>query len=138
MMRDDGRTITPGTTISLLITTNEIVHLARPGASLTERDGPLDISDLVIDAYGPKGRALGIIKLVDADGDPILVNVDGEVAETGDPIAAISHRDPLNPGKEFLATIDANALQNAYTIASRCVVKLLRFTRCSSLSPRVH
>ena len=52
----------PGTTVSLLITTNEIVHLARPGASLTERAGALDISDLVIDAYGVRGRALGILK----------------------------------------------------------------------------
>ena len=32
-----------------------------------------------------------------------------------DPVATLSHRDPLNPGKEFLAEIDADALQNAYT-----------------------
>ena len=31
-------------------------------------------------------------------------------------VATLSHRDPNNPGKEFLATeIDANALQDAYT-----------------------
>ena len=114
--RSAGRVLTPGTTISLLITTNEIVHLSRPGATLTERAGPLDISDLVIDAYGPKGRALGIIKLLD-DSDPpvpILATEEGVIGETGEPIAVISHRDPLNPGKEFLAEINAVALQNAY------------------------
>ena len=106
--RSATRTITPGTTVSLLITTNEIVHLARPGATLEERDGPLDITDLIIDAYDAEGRSLGILELTEDTIDENNVTVMG--------IASISHRDPLNPGKEFLVTIDAEALQNAYTI----------------------
>ena len=112
--RSTARALGTGTTVSLLITTNEIVHLARPGASLTERAGALDISDLVIDAYGVRGRALGILALVDAlMGKPILVDADDGTLGEGT-IAVISHRDPLNPGKEFLAVINANALESAY------------------------
>ena len=73
------------------------MHLARPGASLTERDGPLDLTDLVIDAYGPKGRALGILPLMDGADPPAVIMVGNEPR-----VATISHRDPLNPGKEFL------------------------------------
>ena len=101
-----SRALASDTIISLLITTNEIVHLAGPGATLTERDGPLDVTDLIIDAYGPKGRALGIITLAEFTDMGVLI--------TTDRVVDLSHRDPLNPGKEFLAEIDANALQDAY------------------------
>ena len=109
--RSDARALASGTTVSLLITTNEIVHLARPGANLTERAGPLDVTDLIIDAYGAKGRALGIIKLVEFDEAGEVITIAGGT----DPVVTLSHRDPNNPGKEFLATINAEALADAYT-----------------------
>ena len=138
----NGRILVTGATVSLLITTNEIVHLARPGASLTERDGPLDISDLVIDAYGPKGRALGIIKLVDDKGVPILVDGDGEMnywrnrnsyshhctPRPAQPGQRVPCRDKRERATECLCRIRQ----------SRCGLRFLRFTRCSFLSPRVH
>ena len=104
------------TLITLLITTNEIVNLGDPDAGVSkpdltgrsgepvhptnikEEDKVLDTSDLVIDAYDAEGRSLGILPLRESDGVVIL-----------------SHRDPDNPGREFLAQIDEDKLTSAYT-----------------------
>ena len=70
------------TLITLLITTNEIVNLGDPDAGVSAADltgrsgavitktismrGPpkvLDDSDIIIDAYDPEGRSLGILPL---------------------------------------------------------------------------
>ena len=115
-----SRAITEGTAtfITLLITTGEIVNLGDPDAGVTAADltgrsgaaiaeaineraaAVFDDSDIVIDAYDADGRSLGILPL----------------AETDD-VVILSHRDPTNPGKEFLARIDETKLTDAYTAA---------------------
>ena len=94
--------------ITLLITTNEIVQLATPAAAetspLVDRDAFLDAVDLVIDAYDAEGRSLGILKFAEGT-DDATVMVD---------VVRLSHRDPLNPGKEFLVQIDEGQLADAY------------------------
>ena len=96
-----SRTITEVSDITLLITTQEIVHLTKPGTGLEDRAGKLDAADLAIDAYDAEGRALGTLKFA--------------ASETANEIVRISHRDPTNPGKEFLVRIDETKLVNAYT-----------------------
>ena len=98
------RTLTAGTVIHLLITTAQVVNLSDPDVTdvdVEDRgdDNALDVTDLVVDAYGPEGRSLGILK---------------NTAETATTIR-LSHRDPNNPGKEFLVEINANELTDAYT-----------------------
>ena len=102
--RSTTRAITPGTAIHLLITTDVVVNLSLPeggqtDATIEERAAELDVTDLVIDAYDAEGRALGILD-------------HGTESDTG---VKLSHRDPSNPGKEFLVEINATQLQAAYT-----------------------
>ena len=99
-----ARTLTAGTAIHLLITTAQVVNLSDPdgtGVEVEDRgdDNALDVTDLVVDAYGPEGRSLGILK---------------NTAETATTIR-LSHRDPNNPGREFLVEINATELADAYT-----------------------
>ncbi len=97
-----------GTLITLLITTNEIVNLGAPdtgveNADLKQRDGYLDIADIVVDAYDAEGRSLGILDWT------------AEVLDATNPVLTLSHRDPNNPGREFLVRVDESELTNAYT-----------------------
>ena len=104
---DTGTAGRPGTLITLLITTNEIVNLDEPSdattGNLKDRDAVLDITDIVVDAYDAEGRSLGIFK------------TDAEVLDTTNPVLTLSHRDPDNPGKEFLLRVDEANLTDAYT-----------------------
>ena len=101
-------------TIQLLATFGVVVNLSDPvdpdpdetdpAPALTARAGAFSIADVVIDAYDEKGRALG------------LLSTAAEAVETDDTsIVTISHRDPNNPGKEFLIQIDEARLVEAYT-----------------------
>ena len=102
MRRGEGES-----TIQLLATFGVVVHLSDPDPTptvdadeeLVERKGPFSISDVIIDAYDEEGRALGVLDL--------------DVEEVG--IVTLSHRDPNNPGKEFLIQIDEEKLVAAYT-----------------------
>ncbi len=95
--------------ITLLLKSDRIVSLAGPDTGVTDpdlddrgvADTVLDITDIVIDAYDGKGRALGVL---------------ANTAETDD-VVILSHRDPTNPGREFLIRIDETELTNAYTAA---------------------
>ena len=104
---DTGTAGRPGTLITLLITTNEIVNLDEPSdattGNLKDRDAVLDITDIVVDAYDAEGRSLGIFK------------TDAEVLDTTNPVLTLSHRDPDNPGREFLLRVDEANLTAAYT-----------------------
>ena len=98
-------------TLQLLATFGVVVHLDDPKITappvsgdderegLKERTGAFEIADVVIDAYDEKGRALGLLDTA---------------AETVD-VVTLSHRDPNNPGKEFLIQIDETRLVEAYT-----------------------
>lgn len=102
--RAAARALTAGTIIRLSIKTAQIVNLADPDVTdvdVEDRGDPnaLDVTDLVVDAYDAEGRSLGILK---------------NTAETATTIQ-LSHRDPTTPGKEFLVTIDAGELTDAYT-----------------------
>ena len=63
------------------------------------RAGAFSITDVVIDAYDEKGRALGLL-------DTTAETVDA----VNESIVTLSHRDPNNPGKEFLIQIDESKL----------------------------
>ena len=101
-------------TLQLLATFGVVVHLSDPktttlvGATdtregLAERTGAFEIADLVIDAYDEEGRALG------------LLDTATEVLAADESVVTISHRDPNNPGREFLIQIDEARLVKAYT-----------------------
>lgn len=94
------RALTPATAtfITLLIKSDRIVNLGGPGGDLMERKTHLDSEDIIIDAYDAEGRALGLLPLAEVD-DVVIV----------------SHRDPTNPGREFLIRVDEQELTNAYT-----------------------
>lgn len=103
--RSTTRALTTGLNIELLITTGAVVNLADPEAGVTdadlkERDSALDITDIVIDAYDAQGRSLGVHDNA-AEGTALT----------------LEHRDPTNPGREFLLTIGAAELTNAYSQA---------------------
>ena len=90
--------------ITLLLKSDQIVNLAGPelgvtDADLTARASVLDVTDIKIDAYDAKGRALGVLE---------------NTAETT-AVVTLSHRDSANPGREFLIRIDEAELTNAYT-----------------------
>ena len=97
------------TTISLLARFNRVVNLddptdaARQGTAV-ETDvedrgtGAFEGGDVIIDAYDEDGRALGILPVAEAD----------DVIE-------LRHRDPNNPGREFLILIDEGELSDAYS-----------------------
>ena len=94
-------------TIQLLATFGVVVHLDDPDIDeaeadeeLKERAGPFELKDVIIDAYDEEGRALGILDL------------GAEVVD----VVTLSHRDPNNPGREFLIQIDEDRLEDAYTI----------------------
>ncbi|MCY3549631.1 MAG: hypothetical protein OXH39_04160 [Candidatus Poribacteria bacterium] len=102
--REAARALTEGTIIRLSIKTAQIVNLSDPDVTNVDVEdrgdaNALDVTDLVVDAYDAEGRSLGILK---------------NTAETATTIQ-LSHRDPTNPGKEFLVTIDAGELTDAYT-----------------------
>ena len=95
--------------ITLLVKSDRIVNLAGPNLGVTDADlearaKVFDITDIVIDAYDAKGRALGVLDRADED--------DGT-----DDLVTLSHRDPTNPGREFLIRIDEAKLTDAYTAA---------------------
>ena len=102
-----SRAYTGDLSIDLSITTQEIVHLAAPGASLMERVGKLHAGAINVDAFDADGRSLGTIMLTESAATVTDV----------DDIIRVSHRDPNNPGKEFVANIGVNALLNAYADA---------------------
>ena len=102
-----SREFTDNLSIDLTITTGEIVNLAAPGASLKEREGKLHAGAIAVDAFDREGRSLGTIALEETDA--AVVDVDD--------IIRISHRDPRNPGKEFIANIGIHALHSAYADA---------------------
>ena len=107
-------------TLQLLATFGVVVNLSDPVApdpdaeegdpapALKARTGPFAITDVVIDAYDEKGRALGLLSTA-------AEAVDDDAGS----IVTISHRDPNNPGKEFLIQIDEARLVDAYTASSR-------------------
>ena len=104
------------TLITLLLKSDRIVNLGDPDAGVTDADltgrsgaaiaaaideraaQVLDDKDIIIDAYDADGRALGILPL----------------AETAN-VVVIAHRDPTNPGREFLIRVDETKLTDAYT-----------------------
>ena len=124
------------TLITLLITTNEIVNLGDPDAGVTEADltgrsgamimaeiderakQVLDDSDIIIDAYDAEGRSLGILPLKETLG-----------------VVVISHRDPDNPGREFLVQIDESKLTAAYTAVRGGGTQLEIHTLLFSIAP---
>ena len=77
-----------------------------PAPALTARLGAFAIADVVIDAYDEKGRALGLLSTA---AEAV------EEEDVNESIITISHRDPNNPGKEFLIQIDEARLVDAYT-----------------------
>ena len=108
------RLATGESTLQLLAKFGVVVNLSDPVAAepddadaapdaaapaLMARAGAFSITDVVIDAYDEKGRALGLLDTT---------------AETVD-VVTLSHRDPNNPGKEFLIQIYESKLVEAYT-----------------------
>ena len=123
-------------TLQLLAKFGVVVHLSDPDPDpsteadpdeLVERTGAFEIADIVIDAYDEKGRALG------------LLDTAAEAVETddGDSIVTISHRDPNNPGKEFLIQIDEARLVDAYTALRGGGAPLEIGTLIISIEPQV-
>ena len=117
-------------TIQLLATFGVVVNLSdpvdpdsavdAPVPALTARAGAFSIADVVIDAYDEKGRALGLLSTA---------------AETVE-VVTLSHRDPNNPGKEFLIQIDEARLVEAYTIARGGGASLTIGTLIISIPPQ--
>ena len=127
MRRDDTDANTNTTTIQLLATFGVVVHLSDPDPTptvedeeLVERKGPFSISDVIIDAYDEEGRALGVL------------DIDAETVD----IVTLSHRDPNNPGKEFLIQIDEAKLVAAYTPARGGGASLVIGTLIISIPPQ--
>ena len=101
-------------TISLLVRFGAVVNLddptdarrlsadqlkAQPGIDVRDLGTPaFEATDIVIDAYDAQGRSLGKLPLTEAN----------DVVE-------LRHRDPTNPGKEFLILIAESKLSNAYS-----------------------
>ena len=130
------------TLITLLIKTDQIVNLGDPDAGVTDPDltgrsgaaidaaainelanAVLDISDLVVDAYDAEGRSLGILNL--------------KLLQEAANVIVLSHRDPNNPGREFLARIDESRLTDAYTAARGGGATLEIHTLLFSIPPKV-
>ena len=97
-------------TISLLVRFGAVVNLddptdarrlpkAQTGIDVQDLGTPaFEATDIVIDAYDAKGRSLGKLPLTEAN----------DVVE-------LRHRDPRNPGKEFLILIAESKLSAAYS-----------------------
>lgn len=115
--RDSTPNRVPSEDIQLIITTDQIVNLAGPELGVDDGDlvgrgdeltqilnKVLDVTDLIVDAYDADGRSLGILPRTPETG------ADADVVQ-------LAHRDPRNPGKEFLVTIDSSELTDAYTAA---------------------
>ena len=114
-------------TLQLLAKFGVVVHLSDPAITgednedaLAERTGAFEIADVVIDAYDEKGRALGLLDTA---------------AETVD-VVTLSHRDPNNPGKEFLIQIDEARLVAAYTAVRGGGASLTIGTLIISIGPQ--
>ena len=98
------------TTISLLARFGAVVNLDDPtdkgrlkaaltGVDVKDLGTPsFEATDIVIDAYDAKGRSLGNLPLTEVN----------DVVE-------LRHRDPTNPGKEFLILIAESKLSDAYS-----------------------
>ena len=71
--------------------------------SWKSEDGSFAITDVLIDAYDEEGVRSGFLILL------------MEVVEGEEPVVTLSHRDPNNPGREFLIQIDESRLVAAYT-----------------------